>query len=706
MPQTLAELKASSPAYAQMSDMEFASRIYRKHYADKMDFPTFAGKVGFDPYGDSSGSNPASAASDAENYAAGVGHSLYESARGVGQFLGDAYNSATDVLSTFAGQDPAADRRRAVDEQRRLDAPLLNTKAGMAGDISGTVGQVLVPGGVAKLGLMTPRLMAAAPRAEGLLGMVKSASLPATTRGAAAQGGILGLLQPVGANDSRLRNATLGTGAAAVGAGVPRIAGWLYRAGRNVAPVGAERKAAQVILAEAENPAALMQRQPSKIPGVNRTLAEETLDPGIARLERNARSTGRGWEILDRTNNAARVQAIEKFAGDEASIQAAKAARAQAANPLRKEALSLEGIDTNRLLSQIGRLEKLQQGRPAVQAGLSQIRSLLTRQIPDAERMKAAIQPLQDFIANDRLSANNREAAKQAIAQIKAGEWPTVSFGNGAAGTAGIGASYDAAKSALANARKALEKTTTGHDRVAVIDNVRKTIGDMLSGKYGGESAAALAGSRELMAVKSQLDRVLEKQAPQYGQYIDAFRKGSVPINRMEIGQSLMGSRSGSAILDPVTGRQVLTPAAFSRQARNLDAVAADATGFRKAKAADYLTPQNMATIAGVQDDLERRAFAATAGSGGNSQTFERMALNQRMAGGAAGRLPFVGRAMGYLNEMGQARLHAKLSEMLANPAEARVVLQRLSVPDRRIIETAVSRAGGSMGALLLPVLK
>ena len=53
MPQTLAELKASSPAYAQMSDMEFASRIYRKHYADKMDFPTFAGKVGFDPYGKS-----------------------------------------------------------------------------------------------------------------------------------------------------------------------------------------------------------------------------------------------------------------------------------------------------------------------------------------------------------------------------------------------------------------------------------------------------------------------------------------------------------------------------------------------------------------------------------------------------------------------------------------------------------------------------
>lgn len=52
MPQTLAQLKASSPAYAQMSDLEFASKVYHKHYADKMSFPEFAAKVGFDPYGD------------------------------------------------------------------------------------------------------------------------------------------------------------------------------------------------------------------------------------------------------------------------------------------------------------------------------------------------------------------------------------------------------------------------------------------------------------------------------------------------------------------------------------------------------------------------------------------------------------------------------------------------------------------------------
>lgn len=91
---------------------------------------------------------------------------------------------------------------------------------------------------------------------------------------------------------------------------------------------------------------------------------------------------------------------------------------------------------------------------------------MLTREVPYAERAKAAVQPLEQFIQGDRLSATNREAAKEAIGMIKAGEWPTTQFTSGGPGTAGIGRSYANAKDALAEARKIISKDRVGQDQL------------------------------------------------------------------------------------------------------------------------------------------------------------------------------------------------------------------------------------------------
>jgi hypothetical protein len=120
---SLAELKASSPAYAQMSDLEFASKVYRAHYADKMSFPEFAGKVGFDPYGKSS---PTEGMGGFDKFAAGVGKSLYDTGRGIGQLVGVV--NANDVEAA-----------------RKQDAPLMDSGAGLAGNIVGQIGQMAVP---------------------------------------------------------------------------------------------------------------------------------------------------------------------------------------------------------------------------------------------------------------------------------------------------------------------------------------------------------------------------------------------------------------------------------------------------------------------------------------------------------------------------------------------------------------------------------
>lgn len=579
--------------------------------------------------GDTPGMDPTEGQSFGENMVQGAGKSLVDAGHGVkqwfadGGFMGMATRAGGQALG-FEMANPGADAMRVEQDRRReQDQRLMDAPGGFLGNAIGTVGQFIGPGGVLKAGANVPVIVRNAPAVATGMRAAGSAALPSTIRGAATQGAVIGATQPVGTEDSRLANTALGGAFGAAGAAIPRGAGMLARLlakpFRGVRPSGIESKVAEVLRREAANPAALGQAAPSAIPGVQRTLAEESLDPGIARLERWARSrNGQLFDPIDRANNAARVGAIEQFAGDDAAMAAAKAARDKAALPLRKQALAGQDVDVSRLLTQVERLAKAQDGRPAVQAGLRQVGDLLAK-----------------------------------------GE-----------GTA----------------------------KVAVLDNVRKTIGDMLGGKYGGDNAAALAGSRELMVIRNQLDRALAKQAPAYGQYLDAFRQGSQPINRMQIGQELLGARSGSAVLDPVTGQQQLLPAAFSRAARNLDDVAASATGFRKAKADQILQPQDRQTIAAVQDDLERRSFAVSAGSGGGSPTFERGALDQKVMAGLVRRIPGAGWAFDELERIGQARLQAKLAEVLANPSEARAILARVPQQDRRLLEDLLSRTGGVAG--------
>lgn len=584
------------------------------------------------------GFDPTEGMSGTEKFFAGMGKSLYDTGRGVSQLAGDvsdavggAFGRSNRTASGLVSGETRGDvRRREAEEQRALDAPLMDTGAGLAGNITGTVGQFLIPGGAAvRYGSMAPKAAA----------LVRSATLPTSLRGAALQGAAIGSTQQVGEDDSRLANMVIGGGAGSAGVLIPRGLGALYRGTGSyvgkVTPRGVERRAARLILGEAENPQAVLRAQPSAIPGVQRTLAEETLDPGLARLERNARSTGRGFDTLDRTNNAARVTALRQFAGDDAQIAAAEAARDTAALPLLRKSQQVTGADTSRLVSQVERAAKLFEGRPAVQQTLRDVRDLLHRPATAAE--KAA-------------SPN----------------WPDL----------------------------------VPRDEVTQLYNVRKTLGDLMSGKLAGEKPHAQAATRELMVIKNGLDRVLKKASPEFGQYLDTYKAGSQGVNRLRLGSELLDSGSGSAILDPVTGQPVLTAAAFSRQANNLDRAAANATGFRKARADDILQPQDQATIKAVQDDLQRRSFAATAGSGGNSQTFERMALNDRIAGGFAARIPFIGRAAEYLGQIGQSRLQAKMAEMLANPSQARAIIAALPANDRRVIENAFVRVGASAGAM------
>lgn len=551
-----------------------------------------------------------------ERFIAGVGRSLDTGIKGVAQL-------GTSMASYFADSNPLlfgketrqglrdrmAKQESDEAERRRLDAPLMSDAYGMAGNIVGTVGQIIAPGGVAKLATMTPRV---APAVGRLAGLVQSASLPRTASGAAAQGAVVGAAQPLAAGENRLASMAINAGAGYGGAKVGNYIGSVARGGVR----GLDRRVGETLANEADDVGNLMRPQPSAVSGVQRSLAEESRDEGIARLERGIRDTTTGWRALDTTNNAARVEAIRQFAGEPVDIRNAMAARSLASTPFLDQAKQVAGVDTAPLLQQVDSLIQQYTGNSQMQAALGK--------------------------------------AKSEIA---------ASGGN-----------------------------------MAYLENARQTIGNLISGTADGSNVKL----PDLITAKTALTNTMRGASPEFGNYLDTFRSMSAPINRMQIGQMLVSPRAGSAVLDDV-GNQTLLPASFSRMARDLDGVAQDATGFGRARAADSLTPDDFATIAAVQDDLERQAFRNTAGGGVNSHTNQRGELAKRMARNTAAQagaraIPLVGgnigAALDYLEKVGAQRLNNRLAEVIRNPEQARQILANMPPPDRAALEQAIKRIG------------
>jgi hypothetical protein len=161
------QFKAQNPEYADRGDVELATALHRKFYAD-LPIGEFYQKAGVtqapeDPTG-----------SFTENIAAGMGAGMTRMARGAQQALG-------------VGDQQALVEREA--EARRLDAPLRGTAGGVIGDIVGTAALT-------------------APAA-----LVPGAN---TVAGAALIGGALGTATPVLEDESRLGNVATGAAGGAV----------------------------------------------------------------------------------------------------------------------------------------------------------------------------------------------------------------------------------------------------------------------------------------------------------------------------------------------------------------------------------------------------------------------------------------------------------------------------------------------------------
>jgi len=238
-----------------------------------------------------------------EKTAAGAGKALYDIGRGAGQMLG--------LVS-----------QKDIDRARELDAPLMATGAGQAGNIAGNV--------------LAGIPAAFVPGANGVVG-------------GAITGAALSALQPTGEGESRLQNMALG---AAGGAALPAIVGGLKTAkaaiydplaGQNKIIGGALNRAAG---GDAAALAQALKGQGAATPGVRLSAGQTGSSEGLSALEDAITSALPSGELarMSRSNRAALAGALRGIAKSPEDMAAAKTARSAAADSLYSNART-EGID-------------------------------------------------------------------------------------------------------------------------------------------------------------------------------------------------------------------------------------------------------------------------------------------------------------------------------------------------------------------------
>lgn len=148
---------------------------------------------------------------------------------------------------------------------------------------------------------------------------------------------------------------------------------------------------------------------------------------------------------------------------------------------------------------------------------------------------------------------------------------------------------------------------------------VKLAVDDALAGTPS--NALARNQKAAVMDIKDRLITEMDKVSPAYGASRRAYQEASKPINQMDIGDEL------KRVIDPLTGR--VRASQFARKLT--DETAQRATGFKQASLAEILTPEQLASLNAVRDDLARAEFAQTAGRGVGSNTAQNLAYSNMM---------------------------------------------------------------------------
>jgi len=315
---TMSSIREEFPMYADVPDDQLLIAVRKKYYSD-IPMGQFVQGIQFDA------PDPTKDMSTSEKFLAGMGKSFADIGR-TGQRLAN--------MVGIGDYD-----QKAAQEEADLDKPLMATGAGATGKFTGDLALTAVPGYRVQQGITTGIRGAATmlPRA-----------VAATSRGAAPYVGAAGSGAAVGAAlspEDLSGGALIGAASGVAGEAVGRVLSAAYRGGKAIfEPLterGRERILRRTLERYATDPAAVRaaaQNPQVLVPGVTPTLAEATLDPGIAQLQRGAMSASpdvasalaesRGRQVAGYRN------VLDDLAGNQGQRASAEAARESAANRL------------------------------------------------------------------------------------------------------------------------------------------------------------------------------------------------------------------------------------------------------------------------------------------------------------------------------------------------------------------------------------
>lgn len=548
--------------------------------------------------------------SGGEKFLAGVGKAFADTGTGlaqVGAGIADFVSPRQQTLSGIVkGTSPTSrvDAMRAqVAEQRRLDAPLMDTGAGMAGNFAGNVATT-VP-----------------------LAFIPGAN---TVKGAALIGAGAGALQPSASTGETLQNTGLGgaAGGGSILAGRGLAAGYQAVTGalRPMTKKGQQQIAAELLQTSATDPraaAAKLAAAREIVPGSAPTVGQVADDAGLAQLERtllNKPETAGPLNMRYQAQQAARQKAIGDVAGTPEYRAAIEEGRRIFANEDYGKAMA-QGLDVDMAKALKPQIDSLMK-RPSIRQaqgvarrlaaesgvkldnfgsieGMDWLKKAVDNQISKAaqpgssigkEELRALMQTKDDLMrtleeiapaykaANDNYAVMSKQVnAQDVAADLQDRLYKNAQFG----GNKELGATY---QNELAKALESVKKQT-GQNRALSDVMPRRDVAALeavaqdLVRKENGQNMGRAVGSPTMQNMMGQnlMQRILGPMGAPQGMAQNALMQTlSRPYGFVaRAAEPSINDLLAEAMVNPVLARQLLqqaaTPSTVGRIANNLE---------------------------------------------------------------------------------------------------------------------------------------
>lgn len=610
-----------------------------------------------------------------------------------------------------AGDKVYDDLKAEQAEADRVNEPLYRNNR--TGQVGGYAAQVLGPGLLAKY---AQGANAVRTGVQAVASPLVRAFLPETVRGAVLQGGTLGAAQPLATGEgegTRAANAGLGGVVGGFGQALVPAVGATIRGTRSLlqpfTQEGRERIVGGLLQRFAADPSKIATPLADPVTGMAPTLAEATLDPGIAQLQRAAMT--RSPEVANavttsrRAANQSRMGLLQGFLGSNGEREAIEAGVKQTERAAYDQLNTMAGVDPEPTVKLIDRIMAGPDGKvDAVAGGLRNLRGKFFEPYEDALRIKDARAAVVEAIGGRMSSADNAALleARRLLAN-RGGLSPDEIVEQ----LSGLSATSRKASEAIARAKELVGSAPLAFEnRVDRLLGVRSAIKEQLDSTTNDRAAAVLIDIRNSLD-----DQIRSVTGDTLDSALDARRIGMRPANEMDTMRELLArttadvpNSSGGIDRGFNAGQFVKATDDFGFTS-GADRAARSATGFRRASTDTTLGPAAQNALDDVRVGLLRQMDADTSGKVAGSPTAQFMAgqnIMESLAGplgmkegswsrGILGPIIEGGAGRVYSAIGLEDRLQPLLAEVLTNPQRAQQILSRLPPRDRILIEQAAA---------------